>query len=195
MDKKKYNNELAEYFENHKKMIDNFKNTKVMAAVVADDQIAREQERVNKLLESNEEQAKMLFDLDHISHKDDQMYSLTEIAKKKNATNPSYEIQSWLRNINTLVLICLWEEEHNKEFNKDEATNLIDKTKEPSFTITAKKWIQQTNAKGITSKQGNGGGTLAHHEIAIDFICWLFPEKRYKMAKMIRKNILVDLPE
>lgn len=120
-----------------------------------------------------------------MEYKDKSNYSLTEIAKRKDATNPSYIIQSWLRNVNTLELLCLWEKEHNPNFNFEEAKRLINKTKEPAFTLTAKIWIASTNAKGLTSKQGKGGGTCAKHEIAIDFITWLFPEKRYELSKMI----------
>lgn len=85
----------------------------------------------------------------------------------------------------------MWEEEHNTDFNIEEARKLMNKTKEPSFTLTAKTWISNTNAKGLISKQGKGGGTYAYHEIAIDFITWLFPEKRYALAKMISKKILI----
>ena len=90
----------------------------------------------------------------------------------------------------TLELLCLWEKEHNRLFEEGEANKLIAKTKEPSFTITAKVWIEKTSAQGIVSKQGKGGGTFAHHEIAIDFITWLFPEKRYQLSKMIINRIL-----
>ena len=130
-------------------------------------------------------------DLKHLEYKNKQTYSLTEIAKRKDETNPSYIIQSWLRNVNTLELLCLWEEEHNTDFNIEEARKLMNKTKEPSFTLTAKTWISNTNAKGLISKQGKGGGTYAYNEIAIDFITWLFPEKRYALAKMISKKILI----
>ncbi|MBR4970340.1 MAG: KilA-N domain-containing protein, partial [Paludibacteraceae bacterium] len=51
-------------------------------------------------------------------------------------------------------------------------------------------WIDQTKATGIISKRGNNGGTLAHRDIAIDFIVWLFPEKRYELVKMIGSRIL-----
>ena len=85
----------------------------------------------------------------------------------------------------------MWEKEHNPDFNLKEAKKLIVKTKESSFTLTAKIWIANTNAKGLTSKQGKGGGTFAHHEIAIDFITWLFPEKRYDLSKIITNRILI----
>lgn len=123
-------------------------------------------------------------------YKDKQKYSLTEIAKQKDNLNPSYVIQSWLRDKNTLELLCLWEKEHNPDFDLEKAKELIYKTKETSFTLTLKIWIANTNAKGLISKQGKGGGTYAHHEIAIDFITWAFPEKRYELMKMIINRIL-----
>lgn len=133
----------------------------------------------------------MLLDVNHIKIKDLELYSLTEIAKQKNLNNPSYEIQSWLRDRKTLEVLILWEREHNQNyFNFEKAANLIEKTKEPSFTLTAKTWISETKAVGIISKQGKGGGTFAHHEIAIDFITWLIPVKRYELAKMIYNKIL-----
>ena len=40
-------------------------------------------------------------------------------------------------------------------------------------------------ASGIESKQGNGGGTFAHIDIAIDFYAWVFPKRRYELIKLI----------
>lgn len=57
----------------------------------------------------NEPYAQLRMDLEHIFSKTFNMYSLTEIAKKKNPDNPSYVIQSWLRDINTLQFLYLWE--------------------------------------------------------------------------------------
>jgi hypothetical protein len=38
------------------------------------------------------------------------------------------------------------------------------------FTISSKKWIEQTNATGLVSKAGRyGGGTYAHKAIAFEF--------------------------
>ena len=56
--------------------------------------------------------------------------------------------------------------------------------------MTAKLWIKNTRATGIKSKQGHGGGTLARQEIAIDFITWAFPEKRYELSKLIVNKIM-----
>lgn len=56
---------------------------------------------------------------------------------------------------------------------------------ESSFPLTVKIWKRFTNATGIISKQGNGGGTYAHRDIAIDFYIWAFPDKRYELIRMI----------
>ena len=98
-------------------------------------------------------------------------------------------IQSWLRDKNTIEFLRLWEKDNNPEFNNDEAEALVKRVSESSFTLTTKVWIAQTKADGIVSKQGNNGGTLAHRDIAIDFIVWLFPEKRYELVKMIGNRI------
>ena len=112
-------------------------------------------------MEFNEPYGQLLLDVNHIKIKDLELYSLTEIAKQKNLTNPSYEIQSWLRDRKTLEILMLWEKEHNQNyFNFEKAAILIEKTKEPSFTLTAKTWILETKAVGIISKQGKGGGNF-----------------------------------
>lgn len=109
--------------------------------------------------------------------------SLTELARVENSENPSYVIQAWLRNRNTIEFLRLWELENNPRFNKTECQNLIVQMQTSSFTLTAKKWISKTNAVGIISKQGHNGGTLAHRDIALDFQMWLDPGVRYELIK------------
>lgn len=185
-----YEGAVAEYMDNIERTVKELQERSAMCDETVEYTLENTRKSIQKYLETNRPYAQLLMDLEHLKHKDNTTISLTEIAKKKDETNPSYVIQSWLRNINTLEVLCLWEKEHNTDFNLGEAQKLIDKTKEPSFTLTAKIWIANTNAKGLTSKQGKGGGTFAHHEIAIDFITWLFPENRYELAKMISKKIL-----
>lgn len=156
--------------------------------------IQEEQEKIEKLIETNKNYAKLLMDL-RVYQRDNErrMVSLTQFAKRKNETNPGYVIQSWLRDRNTLEFLRLWEKEYNPHYFNDEAAkNLIEKTHEPSFTLTAKVWTTETNARGIESKQGFGGGTLAVEPIAVDFITWLFPERRYKLIKLISKRVMLE---
>lgn len=111
--------------------------------------------------------------------------SLTNIAKIKDPKNPSYVIQGWLRDRNTLGFLYLWEREHNRDFYEMGYHKVKRNLSDPSFTLTVKIWKEQTGATGIISKQGNGGGTFAHRDIAIDFYAWVFPEKRYELVKLI----------
>lgn len=118
----------------------------------------------------------------------DDYISLTEIARKFDAENPSYLIQSWLRSRNTVELLAEWERNNNPAFNESAYQNLLAETRKPQFTLTPKKWIDMTNAIGITSKQGKGGGTMAHPIIACDFEMWNDTEFRYEMLRCFRKS-------
>lgn len=177
MDLEIYDDAVAEYLDNIERTVKELQEKSAINNEMVEYTLEDTKKTIQKYLETNRPYAQLLMDLKHLEYKDKSTYSLTEIAKKKDEFNPSYIIQSWLRNVNTLELLCLWEKEHNPDFNLEEAKKLIDKTKEPSFTLTAKIWISNTNAKGLMSKQGKGGGTFAHHEIAIDFVTWVFPEK------------------
>lgn len=195
MNLERYREAIEEYVEDMKSSY----NKVLSKAGVPLSQIAEECERIEenieKFLECNEPYGQLLLDINHIKQLSFKQYSLTEIARKKNPVNPSYVIQSWLRDRNTLELLRCWEKEYNSYcFNDAEAMILIQKTKEPSFTLTAKTWIERTSAHGIVSKQGHGGGTYASHEIAIDFLTWVFPEKRYQLSKMIiaKQLMLLD---
>ncbi len=39
----------------------------------------------------------------------------------------------------------------------------------PTFVLSAKQWIEKTNAIGIISKSGRYGGTYAHKDLAFEF--------------------------
>lgn len=191
MNVEKYKSAIEEYVNSYKKTWTKLHQQGVITEDILNYKLKNLEIEIENFLEYNEPYGQLLLDINHIKAKDSKLYSLTDIAKQKNLDNPSYVIQSWLRDRKTLEVLILWEREHNKNyFNFEKASNLIEKTKEPSFTLTAKTWISETKAISIISKQGKGGGTFAHYEIAIDFIAWLFPEKRYELSKMIIDRIL-----
>ena len=180
----------ADAVENNEKIIERLHRKGLMQDIDAEEQLALLHEKIKKYLDTNRPYAMLLMDLTHLRVREDTDYvSLTELAKRKNPSNPSYVIQSWLRDKNTIEFLRLWEKDNKPEFNNDEAEALVKRVSESSFTLTTKVWIAQTKAAGIVSKQGNNGGTLAHRDIAIDFIVWLFPEKRYELVKMIGNRI------
>lgn len=110
--------------------------------------------------------------------------SLTKLAQSHHMDNPSYAIQSWMRSENTLAFLDLWERENNPAYDTSAYAALLEKKKSTSFTMTAKQWIEQTKAIGITSKQGKQGGTYAHLMIAGQFATWLSPDYMMRMLKM-----------
>ena len=90
--------------------------------------------------------------------------SLTELAKSKSQKSTGYTIQMWLRDSGTVDFLTLWENKHNENF-----LSIPVELK----SLTPKIWINETNSIGIASRQGKNGGTYAHKEIAMHFMCWL----------------------
>lgn len=116
--------------------------------------------------------------------------SLTELARQKNPTNPSYVIQAWLRDYKTIEFLRLWEQQSNPEFENQACDKLIDQMKNTTFTLTPKQWIEQTKAIGLKSKQGKGGGTIAHADIACEFHMWLDPKFKMDVVKEFRAGLI-----
>ena len=52
---------------------------------------------------------------------------------------------------------------------------LLEKGTNNRFTMSPSKWINLTNAIGLKTKNGRGGGTFTHKDIALNFIYWLDP--------------------
>lgn len=113
----------------------------------------------------------------------DDYIPLTEIARKFDADNPSYLIQSWLRSRNTVEFLAEWERKNNPSFNEAAFQKLVVDAKTPQFTLTPKKWIETVNAIGIKSKRGKNGSTTAHQFVACDFEMRNDMRFRYEVLK------------
>ena len=114
---------------------------------------------------------------------DESYISLTKIAQAHSDDSSGYVIQSWLRSGNTLAFLNLWEKENNPDYGEGGYTELLEKKKTASFTLTPKLWIERTKAIGIVSKQGKSGGTFAHPMIACEFASWITPEFKMMLLK------------
>ena len=114
--------------------------------------------------------------------------SLTDLAKYQNSSDPSFTIKNWLRRINTIDYIGLWEELHNLDFNLVEFDQIKTEYGKNSFAMSPTQWIKRTNAIGIVSKGGRYSiGTYAHPDIAFEFASWLSPEfKLYLITEFER---------
>ena len=93
---------------------------------------------------------------------------LTDMAHFKDKERTDYVIQNWLRTRNTIEYLGAWEQLYNPNFNPTEFDGFRNSAGLNSFTLTAKQWIQKTNAIGIMSKAGRYGGTYAHKDIAFN---------------------------
>ena len=103
--------------------------------------------------------------------------SLTDLAKYQNSSDPSFTVKNWLRRINTIDYIGLWEKIHNQDFNLVEFDQIKTEYGRNSFAMSPTQWIKRTNAIGIISKGGKYSiGTFAHPDIAFEFASWLSPE-------------------
>ena len=110
--------------------------------------------------------------------KDQEDYiSLTDIAKIRDAENPSQIISLWLRTYSTIEYIGLWEMLNNPNFKPYIYEGFKNESAKPHFWMSPQKWICETNAIGMTSKAGRyGGGTYAHSDIAFKFAAWISAE-------------------
>lgn len=95
--------------------------------------------------------------------------SLTDIARQVDERT-DIVTSNWLRNAGTLDFLAEWEMLYNPDgFKIDEFDGLRRQAGRVGFVMTAKKWIETTGARGITSKPGRGGGTYGHTDIAFEF--------------------------
>ena len=102
--------------------------------------------------------------------------SLTDIARYKNVHEPKDVVKNWLRVRDTIEFLGLWETIHNPSFKGVEFDSFRKEAGINAFTLSPQRWIENTNAIGIVSKSGRGGGTFAHPDIAMEFASWISAE-------------------
>ena len=56
-----------------------------------------------------------------------------------------------------------------------------------NFRLSAKEWMNRTNAIGIISKTRRYGGTYAHKDIAFEFAMWISPEFKVYLIKEFQR--------
>ena len=118
----------------------------------------------------------------------DDYFSLTDIARYKNSEDPRFVIQNWMRRIDTIQYLGLWEQLNNSNFNRVEFDTFRSEAGHNYFTMTPKKWIEGVNAIGIISKAGKyNSGTYAHKDIALQFASWISPEINLYIIKEFQR--------
>ena len=96
--------------------------------------------------------------------------SLTDMAKARtDAGRAADVIKNWLRARSTLEFLGTWEVMYNPNFKVVEFDHFKSQAGLHTFTLSAKEWIEKTNAVGIYVQAGRYGGTYAHKDIAFEF--------------------------
>jgi len=106
----------------------------------------------------------------------DDYISLTDIARYKNSLEPKIVVANWMRLRNTIEYLGVWEHLNNPNFKGLEFDAFLHKAGANAFTLSPQRWIDSTEAIGIESRSGRGGGTFAHKDIAFKFAAWISVE-------------------
>ena len=122
----------------------------------------------------------------HAKGKED-YFSLTDMARYRDAERTNYIIQNWMRTRNAIEFNGLWEQLNNPGFKSIDFDAFKQEAGANSFSLTPQKWIESTNAIGIISKSGRYGGTFAHKDIAFEFATWLSPAFKFYLIKEFQR--------
>jgi hypothetical protein len=119
-----------------------------------------------------------------VTQNDFQYISITDMIKSKDG---DFFISDWLRNRNTIEFIGIWESIYNPNFNYGEFAIIKSKVGLNNYKLSAKEWVNITNAVGIKSTTGRYGGTYAHPDIAFEFGMWISPEFKIYLIKEFQR--------
>jgi hypothetical protein len=126
-----------------------------------------------------------------IENRDRQDYiSLTDIARYRNSQEPFAIINNWMRSRSTIEFLGLWEKLCNPDFKPLEFERFRNEAGSNYFVLSPQRWIEDTQAIGITSKSGRYGGTFAHRDIAFEFASWISSE--FKLYLIVEFQRLKD---
>jgi len=100
----------------------------------------------------------------------DDYICITDMAKAKGGESRAADIiKNWIRGRATLEFLGTWEIMFNPDFKVVEFDHFKAQVGLPTFTLSAKQWIEKTGAVGIYVQAGRYGGTYAHRDIAFEF--------------------------
>jgi hypothetical protein len=110
--------------------------------------------------------------------------SLTDMLKAKDG---DFFIADWLRNRNTVEFLGIWEIVNNPGFNYGEFAIIKSQAGLNNYKISAKEWVEKTNAIGLKATAGRYGGTYAHADIALEFGMWISAEFKVYLIKEFQR--------
>ena len=113
--------------------------------------------------------------------------SLTDIAKRRQDSEPRFIIRSWFKNTSTLQFLETWEILNNPNFKRDQMVTFKMSMLDNGVTPNIQNYTGLTNAFGIVSTAGRYGGTYAQSDIALNFCYWLSPSFQAYMIKEFQR--------
>lgn len=120
--------------------------------------------------------------------KEDDFFSITDIARRFNTDSPADIIANWMRNKDTVEFLGTWEVINNPDFKLLEFEEFRTEAGANRFVLSPTKWAAVTNAIGLRTKAGrHGGGTFAHKDIALAFCYWLSPTFQLYVIKEFQR--------
>ena len=122
-----------------------------------------------------------------VNQNDQDYISLTDIAKYRNSQEPFAIINNWMRGRSTIEFLGLWEKLSNPGFKPLEFERFRNEAGSNYFVLSPQRWIEATQAIGITSKSGRYGGTFAHRDIAFEFASWISSEFKLYLIKEFQR--------
>jgi len=120
-----------------------------------------------------------------VTQNESDFISLTDMVK--NFDGGSSLIENWLKNKDSILFLGVWEQINNPNFNSLEFEGIKNEAGRNSFYLSAKKWLEKTNAIGLIAKAGRYGGTYAHKDIAFEFGSWLSPAFKLYLIKEFQR--------
>ena len=112
---------------------------------------------------------------------------ITDIARQKNPVEPKDVVKNWMRSKNTIEYLGLWEMLNNPDFKGVEFDPFLKEAGSHSFTMSPSRWIEETGAIGLVSKNGVNGGTYAQYDIAVKFASWVSVEFELYLVKEFQR--------
>jgi len=125
----------------------------------------------------------------------DDYICITDMAKAKGGDSRSADIiKNWIRGRSTLEFLGTWEMMYNPNFKVVEFDHFKMQAGLHTFVLSAKQWVEKTDAIGIYVQSGRYGGTYAHKDIAFEFgsaispVFKLYLIKEYQRLKDIEND-------
>ncbi len=117
------------------------------------------------------------FEVNILTQKNEDFISLTDIARYKNPAEPRDVVRNWMRRIDTVEFLGLWEKLHNPDFKAVEFDRFKSEAGRNAFTLSPERWCKTTSAIGIKTSRGRyASGTYANLDIALEFASWISAE-------------------